>query len=528
MISSKNIRFHAPSDTYIIPKNSLFEENVAINGNVIVGSGVRFWKSIKIDGNIQLGKGCTVEGNIKADNIIIGSRSKIKGNVSALGDVSVFQNAAVRSIESGGTILITEGCIIGYADGRKLEVIGRADIQKIGVITKVTVRADNVAAMEEDEEDLENTAEENLITAPETVNILKKESVAVEIVSDRAEDVEIMEKIDEKTDESIEVSGTKFSENNLSDENFSMPISEDKNKTDIRSDTTKNSSTTPPLRVEKTIENRSQPAVNSTVPEDEMSDVEILSAAESKEPARPSGAGRQKTIETPFGIVSIDDYAVETESVAESVSESVSIVPESILESVSEPVSRFKSKPWPQFDPFNSPSPSPFGADRKSSAVKGSSAQKISVSKVSDSPAVQKEEFGLFRYEEIRIEDKPQTKADVHRPISNDMQKANQKIIFEEIGDTAVLSLKTPRPNPTASVQMTAVQTAAAQTGAKSGNKFALIFEDESLSDKKQTFCDSCHESESGAFIDPENSKMWFEERFRPVKSKQKEYPPYI
>jgi len=81
MISSKNIRFHTPSNTYVIPKNSFFDENVVINGNVIVGSGTHFWKNIKINGNIQFGKGNVAEGNVDADNVIIGPRSRIMGTV---------------------------------------------------------------------------------------------------------------------------------------------------------------------------------------------------------------------------------------------------------------------------------------------------------------------------------------------------------------------------------------------------------------------------------------------------------------
>ncbi|WNY23885.1 hypothetical protein MmiHf6_12080 [Methanimicrococcus hongohii] len=157
MISSKNIRFHSPSNTYIIPKNSIIDQNVTVKGNVIAGPGVRFWKNIKVNGNIQLGKGCLVEGNLTADKIIIGSRSKIKGNIKADSDVSLFQNVIVNSVESGGNITIMPECVVGYANSSTLTVIGKADIKKIGVITKVTVRANTVAELEkEDEKDEEN------------------------------------------------------------------------------------------------------------------------------------------------------------------------------------------------------------------------------------------------------------------------------------------------------------------------------------------------------------------------------------
>ncbi|MDL2261600.1 hypothetical protein LJC08_05165 [Methanimicrococcus sp. OttesenSCG-928-J09] len=159
MISSKNIRFHAPSNTYIIPKNSIIDQNVAINGNVIVGPGTHFWKNAKIDGNIQFGKGCTVEGNLRANQIIVGSRSKIKGKIIADADVSLFQNAAAESIESKGNITIMPGCVVGYANGSTLQVIGKAEIKKIGVITKVTVRADTVAELPKEPEDSENLEE---------------------------------------------------------------------------------------------------------------------------------------------------------------------------------------------------------------------------------------------------------------------------------------------------------------------------------------------------------------------------------
>ena len=159
MISSKNIRFHAPSNTYIIPKNSVVDQNISVNGNIIVGPGCRFWKNIKADGNVQFGKGCVVEGDLKANQVVVGSFSKIKGSLIAESDVILLQNSAVRFVESKSAITVMPECLVGYANGSTLQVIGKAEIKKIGTITKVTVRADTVAEIEDEFKDSENDLE---------------------------------------------------------------------------------------------------------------------------------------------------------------------------------------------------------------------------------------------------------------------------------------------------------------------------------------------------------------------------------
>ena len=540
MISSKNIRFHASSNTYIIPKNSLFDENVIINGNVIVGSGSRFWKNIKIDGNIQFGKGVVAEGNIKADNIIIGPHSKIKGNVSAAGDVSVFQNAAVKSIESGSTITIMEGCAVGYADGKRLEIIGKADVQKIGVITKVTVRAYNVAAMEkpedskEPEEDLAektgntgSTAEEELAEEMENIGGTAEEELAGEI--------ENIGNTTEKMTGGLKAAGTSVEEDGAEI---------------IDSDSSTNSKFSP----EKKTGKKHQSEDNLAIPADEMPEVEILSSSKPQESVSYHQAGVQKTIETPFGVVSIDDYSkkpgerepaanaggkTRMTNTASLKSDSESIGPEmdgsaKDKSESSESKPRLKSKPWPEFDPrlARSGQTGAMATERKSKvrpAAGSGGFEQVSQKTAASSPS-SKEEFSQFQYEEINTaadpaEAKAGTKLNAGRPVPENVRKVNQKVIFEEI-----------EPEKKGVQKSVPVAAKKQEPTENKGKKSSLIqspflenraADDQSKAENKPV-AEVHREAESDSPVDREVSKVWYEQRFKPAKPKQKEYPPYI
>jgi hypothetical protein len=149
---SPNIRYHLPSDTYIISKKTFFEQDVLINGNVMVGPGVCFWKNVKIQGNAHFGKGCVIEGRLDAASALIGSQSVVKGPIHVSGDISLFQNTVVKSVESGGNVTIMDGCTADYINSKKLEIIGKAQVKKIGPITKMMVKADNMSCCDDYEE----------------------------------------------------------------------------------------------------------------------------------------------------------------------------------------------------------------------------------------------------------------------------------------------------------------------------------------------------------------------------------------
>lgn len=59
------LRFHKPTNTYIIPSGYL-DRNVRVNGNLITGPGVRFWNDLVVSGELVLGKGSRVGGQVFA------------------------------------------------------------------------------------------------------------------------------------------------------------------------------------------------------------------------------------------------------------------------------------------------------------------------------------------------------------------------------------------------------------------------------------------------------------------------------
>ncbi|MDV0446466.1 hypothetical protein MsAg5_03050 [Methanosarcinaceae archaeon Ag5] len=209
-LQTSKIRFYPSSNTYVIPKGSFFDDSVVIHGNMIAGPGVHFWKNVAVEGNAQLGKGCTVTGTLKAKTAIIGAKSNVD-KIKTEWNVSVFQNTTVNSIDCGGHLVIMDGSVVGYANAEKtLEILGKADIKKLGPVTKVTVRTDEVRLFEDhDEEDEEEMAIENELaggrplpeipeTEPETkmeidVDVIEIESTEI-IVTEI--DIEMVEETD--------------------------------------------------------------------------------------------------------------------------------------------------------------------------------------------------------------------------------------------------------------------------------------------------------------------------------------------
>ncbi len=521
MISSKNIRFHSPSNTYIIPKNSILDQNVAVKGNVIVGPGTRFWKNIKIDGNIQLGKGCVVEGNLEAGRVIIGSRSKIKGNITADSDVSLFQNAAVRSVESGGNITIMPGCVVGYANGSTLLVIGKAEIKKIGVITKVTVRANTVAELEDESE--ESGSEDSEFAAGSKINFND---------SNELQDV---------TEELI-------FEDNIIDEIEINSVSAYNNKNEIGNSANLDSSSTPIFPMENADETVHLGAETSICPEE--SDAEMIDESDENSPKSftvPGFVGPSaghpvnvptdesceveivggpddfdsdsdaetvfQTVETPFGTIVVGEQPAKGSSLKAASSE-----PDSQFASVTESTreeqraefeAEMKTNPasadrksefkWPAFEPKRMPK----------------TEKKPTVSAKATPSSPDKNLFGRkvssqIEYEEIKIQTIPKQKENFSKPGQVNISgktPSNAKIVFEEIGGSEPV-----RPQ---SVQK---------------SKADILMEKmnfDTVSEKPAEAKVSA-EKKVRSREEIEKSKVWYEERYPQAESHKKEYPPYV
>ena len=545
MISSKNIRFHVSSNTYIVPKNSTFDQNVSIDGNVIVGTGVHFFKNIKIFGDVQIGKGCTIEGNLSADNIIVGARSKIKGNIIASESVSLFQNSIAGSIKSGDTIIIMEGCTVDYADSKRLEIIGKADIKKIGPVTKVTVKANTVLPdatdeIKEENEEYKNDKENNL------KSVFSKNNKIEQLMTQPSDEV-FAEIIDDSDEDFISLNTPSFQMENAS------------KKTATASGNLIENNSQNNFNVHSRSNSQNVSSIDSSVPEEEFSDVEILENSEFPEQSS-SKTLPQKAIETPFGTVFIDDgdnskSSKSSKSSAGSKSPNVGaqLIIESYEEDREEIVGRpqkseskelkkseepeeFKNpekpqpsstkKPWPQFDQRSGSKLKSEPPNRNYSSASQSSSQ-------TSKPAAQ--------YAEKR------NVANIPKD-SVKNQKTDQKIIFEEIEPDTKPAPKLPEKErkqeyiiaglkrghivkePTANQE----QTQREQMQREQMQREQAQREQVQQAQREQMQQAQREQEQQGrnkeglGHVDSEKSREWYEERSKKSGSKRKEYPPYI
>jgi N-acetylglucosamine-1-phosphate uridyltransferase (contains nucleotidyltransferase and I-patch acetyltransferase domains) len=620
MISSKSIRFHISSNTYIIPKNFIFDQNVSINGNAIVGAGVRFWKNVKIFGDVQLGKGCIIEGNLNADNIIVGAQSKIKGNIIASGNISLFQNSVVKSIKSNESITIMEGCFVGYADSKRLEIIGKAEIKKIGSVTKVTVRADTIA-LPEDETEIEDqikseefvidefaseefaidesaseefaidesASEEFVIDESASEEFVIDESASEEFVIDESvsEEFVIGEStseefvIGESTSEDLIIEKTNSKRNPLENNKIEQLLTQPPDSTfaEIIDGSNENldSKSTPLFQMEQTNQKMDTASEinaeitdkeNSDIPKDELSDVEILDASEFSAPVSEETRA-QKTIETPFGTVVIDDDRADKNR--QSSSRSKDVGAELIIESKEEkksermphsnfetkkkeekiqksdeerfersnelktseklPESPVKPKPWPQFNP----SPSKFKSETKAETK---AETKVPLTSRTDSKSNSSPKSD-FQYDEIKTKNLPgfsasvNTNNDSKADFRNDsksikQRQINQKIVFEEIesGTKSSLSDNMKKSESGQKDQKKPYQNQNERQIQNSQNERQI--QNNQNEQQAQNEQQNRKEQNKNDFTDSEKSKLWYEERFKTAPPQKKEYPPYI
>jgi predicted acyltransferase (DUF342 family) len=137
------IKYHPRSNTYVIEKRAFLEEDLTLDGNVIVGQEVKFWKNLTVTGRLELGKGSIVQGNIKARSALVGSEAKILGNIETVSELILLDKAKINAATSQGDIRVRPGCIINAikADGT-LELIGKVIVRKVEPLTKVVIRAE--------------------------------------------------------------------------------------------------------------------------------------------------------------------------------------------------------------------------------------------------------------------------------------------------------------------------------------------------------------------------------------------------
>lgn len=158
-MKSSMIRYHKPSNTYITSKNSYFDKNISVPGNLIAGLGTCFWGDVSALGTVMFGKNSSVGGNVSAERVVLSSGVSVRGQISAAGDVSILTNARVGSVVCGGHLTIMDKSLVGFARSNELiEIIGSPKILEIDRVTKTIVRKDTALPFPEDPD--ENDSED--------------------------------------------------------------------------------------------------------------------------------------------------------------------------------------------------------------------------------------------------------------------------------------------------------------------------------------------------------------------------------
>jgi predicted acyltransferase (DUF342 family) len=137
------IKYHPRSNTYVIEKRAFLEEDLTLNGNLIVGQEVKFWKNLTVTGRLELGKGSVVKGNVKARSALVCSKAKVLGNIETVSELVLLDRAKINMAACQGDIRVRPGCVLDSvkADGT-LELIGKVLVRKVEPLTKVIVRAE--------------------------------------------------------------------------------------------------------------------------------------------------------------------------------------------------------------------------------------------------------------------------------------------------------------------------------------------------------------------------------------------------
>lgn len=127
----------------MIEKRAFLEENLILNGNLIVGQEVKFWKDLTVTGKLELGKGSVVQGNVKARGALVCAGTKILGNIETVSELVLLDRAKINTAACQGDIRVRPGCVIGSvkADGT-LELVGKVIVRKVEPLTKVIIRAE--------------------------------------------------------------------------------------------------------------------------------------------------------------------------------------------------------------------------------------------------------------------------------------------------------------------------------------------------------------------------------------------------
>ncbi|MCS3923562.1 polymer-forming cytoskeletal protein [Methanosalsum natronophilum] len=143
-METENIKYHPPTNTYIVRRGSYFEDDIVIQGNLLTGSNVNFWGSLYVSGELEMGKCNNVKSSVIANSALVGPNCHVGENIEVNYDLLVLDNTIIENeATSYGNMKIRPGCSINYARSEGLlEIVGKAEIKKVESGTKVIVRTE--------------------------------------------------------------------------------------------------------------------------------------------------------------------------------------------------------------------------------------------------------------------------------------------------------------------------------------------------------------------------------------------------
>ncbi|TAJ43649.1 bactofilin family protein [Methanofollis fontis] len=134
------MKVYQSGDTYIAPKGSFFDGNVHIPGDFIVPPETHIWGKLDVDGCLELGALSTVGKDVTCTSGVIGRNVRIKGSLTVKDNITLSDNAIVKSVAAGGDIILRPGVKVG-------EVRSDATIYVYGRITSTRLFGRNVKVM---------------------------------------------------------------------------------------------------------------------------------------------------------------------------------------------------------------------------------------------------------------------------------------------------------------------------------------------------------------------------------------------
>jgi len=135
-----SIKGHEESNTLIIKKNSNYIRAVNYRANLIAGMNSRFMERVAIDGDLVFGKGAQAMGDVKANNVILGPWTVIRGDLTVKGDLLALDHSRVLGkVRCTGSAVIRPDVAFGSLEATGLvEYYGKKPAKKTKgkVVTK--------------------------------------------------------------------------------------------------------------------------------------------------------------------------------------------------------------------------------------------------------------------------------------------------------------------------------------------------------------------------------------------------------